>query len=205
MKIEKLSLENYRNYSNLIFDFTDPVNIFIGDNGQGKTNILEAIHVIATTKSFRNAKYEHIIKFGEKSFKIEMEIKKNNVFKKVILNFRNGLRSFNLNEKKINKISQILGTINVSVLCPEDIFIIKGDSQHRRKFMDIALSQLDSIYLANLIEYQKLVKNKNSLLKLIKLGKAKKNEMEPWNKQIIDISVNIFEKNLLFIVIYRKT
>jgi DNA replication and repair protein RecF len=199
MKIEKICLEKYRNYSNAELKFSSPVNIFIGDNGQGKTNILEAIHIVATTKSFRNAKYEHVVKFGENTFKIEIEFIKNNVFKKVMLNFNNNMRSFFVNEKKVKKISQILGTINVSVLCPEDIFIIKGDSQHRRKFIDIVLSQLDSIYLANLIEYQKLLKNKNGLLKLIKLGKAKISELDPWNFQILNCSKNIFGKRRDFL------
>ncbi|NTV45520.1 MAG: DNA replication/repair protein RecF [Chlorobiales bacterium] len=204
MNIKKLRLTNFRNYSQAEFRFTDPVNIFLGDNGQGKTNILEAIHIISTTKSFRGAKYEHVLKHGEKDFNLESEIYKNNVFKKVMLNYRNDSRIFSINEKKINKVSEMLGTINVSILCPEDILIIKGDSQYRRKFIDIALSQLDGIYLANLINYHKVLKNKNSVLKLIKLGKSKISELDPWNYQIIELFKQIFTKRRDFFNILNK-
>jgi len=204
MKIERLNLENFRNYSNLDLSFPDPVSIFLGNNGQGKTNILEAIHLIATAKSFRNVKTEYILKHQETKFKIEINIVKNSVFKKVIINYSNGIRLFSVDGKKVSKLSSILGIIHVSILCPEDIFIIKGDSQYRRKFLDIALSQLDSIYLSGLIEYQKVLKHKNSLLKLIKIGKAQINELEAWNFKIIELSKQLFSKRRDFLIFLNK-
>ncbi len=200
MKILNLHLNNFRNYRETSISFSKSINIFIGDNAQGKTNILEAIHILATTKSFRSVKYENMLKHDENSFRIECEILKNDVFKKVKINYDLKNKLFFINDKKINKISDILGIINVSILCPEDIQIIKGDSHYRRRFIDIALCQLDKVYLINLIEYQKVLRNKNAVLKYIRIGRAKERELEPWNTQIIDISREIYSRRRDFLI-----
>jgi DNA replication and repair protein RecF len=195
LNITRLYINNFRNYRKESLVFSEAVNLFIGNNAQGKTNILEALHILSTSKSFRTHKDDELIMAGEDSARIEATAQIMNNSRNFQIRYpRAQKKILNLNGKKIVKLSEFLGAINISVLSPDDIFIIRGDSSFRRRFLDIILCQIDKVYLDDLIRFQKTLKNKNFLLKAIKAGKEKYSALEPWNLQIAKYSVNIVNK-----------
>lgn len=201
MKIIHLELINFRNHTKSEFKFSDSVNIFIGNNAQGKTNILEAIHILCTAKSFRTHKDDELIQIGESNARIIASA----ISKEINRNFniyypKNEKKTLMLNGKKIMKYSSFIGSVNVSVLCPEDILLIQGDASYRRRFIDIILCQIDKVYLDYLTRYHKVIKHKNHQLKLIKSGKGNMTSLDPWNEQIEFLSPLIFKKRSDFVM-----
>ena len=186
MYIKNLKLKNYRNYSFLNLDLVNGINIIYGDNAQGKTNILEAIYMSSTTKSYKQAKDKEIIKFGEEEAHIKtiyIKKEKENTIDIHIKNNKN--KGIAVNGKKINKISDFFGLTNAIIFAPENLYIIKEGPNLRRKFLDFYISQIDKIYINNLSNYNKILNQRNILLKNIVYNKSDKNELEIWDKQLI--------------------
>ena len=186
MYIKNLKLKNYRNYSFLNLDLVNGINIIYGDNAQGKTNILEAIYMSSTTKSYKQAKDKEIIKFSEEEAHIKtiyIKKEKENTIDIHIKNNKN--KGIAVNGKKINKISDFFGLTNAIIFAPENLYIIKEGPNLRRKFLDFYISQIDKIYINNLSNYNKILNQRNILLKNIVYNKSDKNELEIWDKQLI--------------------
>jgi len=201
----QINIKNFRNHKSSCFDFCNTINILVGKNAQGKTNVLEAIHILCTTKSFRYYKDEELINLDENFSKIEAQAEVRGICKTFEARYsRDGKKCLLINGKRITKSSDFVGSINVSVLCPEDIMLIQGDGSFRRRYLDIALSQVDKVYLDKLIKYQKILKNKNYLLKMIKLGKETRASLDPWEEQMYQISPVIFKKRNDFIDKVKK-
>jgi len=206
MIISNLEIFNFRNYDNFKDEFSDKINIFIGDNAQGKTNLLEAIYITGTTKSFRKANPEKIIKFGEKNARINAKITKNSIEKDIKIHYlsKNSKKIF-INNKQIHKTSDYLGNLNITLFSPEELNLIKGESSERRNFLDSILCQTDKLYLIDLINYYKIIKQKNYLLKEKKHNRDLKKELEPWNIQIAEYASKIVIKRLKFLENNRKS
>ena len=166
MKIKQLKLKNYRNYDLLDLEFDSSTNIFYGDNAQGKTNILESIYLCGTTKSHRGTKDRDLIKFGEEESHIEAVVEKNEVPFKIDIHLKkNSPKGIAINKMPIRRASELFGIINIVFFSPEDLNIIKNGPSERRRFIDLELAQLDKVYLSDLSNYNRIVNQRNKLLK----------------------------------------
>ncbi len=200
MKISKLNLLNFRNYEKLIIKF-DNINIFIGDNAQGKTNILESLYILSTTKSFRIKDENSLIYNNISNSSILAEfVDDNNVANKIRVEYyRDTKKKIMINDNYVKNNIDIIGVIKCGLFCPEDIHIIDGDSILRRKFMDVFLCQTDKIYCLTLRNYAKALRQKNQLLRSIKYQKTPHFDLDPWDEQILKYAVEIYNKRLKFI------
>ena len=148
MYIQSLELKDYRNYEQLHISFDPHVNILYGDNAQGKTNILEAIFLSATTKSHRSAKDKEMIRFGQEEAHIRSFIAKDDIVHKIDMHLKkSGTKGAAIDGLTIRKSSELFGMCNLILFSPEDLSMIKNGPMERRKFMDTELCQLDKVYL----------------------------------------------------------
>lgn len=167
MYLQKLQLTNFRNYENLELEFGKNVNVFVGNNAHGKTNILESIYLSSITKSYRTSKDTECINFNENYFRINHTYIDDNdrkIVTEVYLDNSNK-KQIKENGLKINKYSDYIGTIPLVIFSPENMDIVKGSPKNRRRFLDILISQLSRSYVICLQEYNKLLTLKNNLLK----------------------------------------
>ncbi len=166
MIIKSLELADFRNYENLKIDFSSGTNILYGDNAQGKTNILEAIFISATTKSHKGSKDKEIIMFGKEEAHVRTILERDNAEYRVDMHLRKSKsKGIAIDGQKIKRASDLIGKLNVVFFSPEDLSIIKNGPSERRRFMDMELCQLDQIYLNSLSKYNKLVVERNKVLK----------------------------------------
>ena len=151
MIIKSLELKNFRNYESLGIAFDAGTNILYGDNAQGKTNVLESLYVSGTTKSHKGSKDREMIRFDAEEAHIRTVVEKNGVDNRIDIHLKkNSAKGIAVNGIPIRKAGELFGILNLVVFSPEDLNIIKDGPAGRRRFMDMELSQLDSIYLHNL-------------------------------------------------------
>lgn len=202
MKIKSLKIKNFRNYDLLNLDFDGSANIFYGDNAQGKTNILEALYITGTTKSHRGAKDRDLIQFEKDEAHIETVIEKRKICYQIDLHLKkNSPKGIAINKIPIRKAGELFGIVNFVFFSPEDLNIIKNGPAERRRFIDMELSQLDKIYFNNLSNYNRIVNQRNHLLKEIGI-ENKKNLMETleiWDLQLIEYGNRLIERRKQFI------
>ena len=166
MYIESIQLKNYRNYESLDMKLDKETNILYGDNAQGKTNILEAIYLCGTTKSHRGSKDREIIKFQEEESHIRMTVSRKNIKYRIDMHLKkNKAKGVAINGVPIKKARELFGIVNLVFFSPEDLNIIKNGPGERRRFIDLELCQLSSIYLTDLSNYNHIVNQRNKLLK----------------------------------------
>lgn len=203
MKIKSLKLKDFRNYELLQLDFDNSTNIFYGNNAQGKTNILEAIYLSGTTKSHRGTKDKDLIKFGKNECHLEAVIEKRNVFYQIDMHLKKSSpKGIAINKIPIRKASELFGIINIVFFSPEDLNIIKNGPLERRRFIDLELSQLDKIYLNNLSNYNRIVNQRNHLLKDLRDAGRQESLMQTldiWELQLIKYGNEIIERRKEFI------
>ena len=194
MWIEDLKISNFRNYENQEIKLNKNLNIFYGENAQGKTNIIESIFLASIGKSFRSKKDSELIKFGENFARIEIDFHKSDRDGNIEIGISNK-KNININKIKIKKLSDLLGNINTVIFTPDDINILKGGPQNRRKFLDIMISQLRPNYMHVYNLYKKALDERNNYLKKIKLENVDENLLELWDEQLINY-VNIIHNNI---------
>ena len=202
MKIKSLKLKNFRNYDLLDLTFDDSANIFYGDNAQGKTNILEAVYLSGTTKSHRGSKDRDLIEFGKEESHIETIVEKNGIDYQIDMHLKkNSPKGISINRMPIRKASELFGIVNLVFFSPEDLNIIKNGPAERRRFIDLELSQLDRVYLSNLANYNRVVNQRNHLLKEIGFSGYEKHAgtLEIWEMQLIQYGNKIIERRKAFI------
>jgi len=198
MKINKIELEDFRNYDKQEIELKNNINIFYGDNAQGKTNILEAIYIAAMGKSFRTRKEKELIGFEKKYAKIIIEFQKKDREGNIKIEI-NEKKNIYLNGIKINKLSEIVGNINIVMFSPDDINILKNGPSARRRFLDIMISQLKPAYLYHLNAYLKTLEQRNHYLRQIKNENKSREFIEVWNEKLAEHAEKIFEYRLEFI------
>lgn len=200
MIIKSLELSNFRNYDFLSMEFDKGTNILFGDNAQGKTNILEAIYVSATTKSHKSCKDKDIINFREEEAHIRTYLEKDEIETRVDMHLRkNKSKGIAIDGKKIKKASELLGILNVIFFSPEDLSIIKNGPSERRRFVDMELCQLDNFYLYNLNHYQKIVNQRNKLLKDLSFNPSLRETLNIWDLQLVSFGSKIMERRKTFV------
>ncbi|MBR4830393.1 MAG: DNA replication/repair protein RecF [Bacilli bacterium] len=219
MFLRKIELKNFRNYEDLKLEFNKNINIFIGNNAQGKTNILESIYFLAVTKSHRCNKDNYLIKNDCIFSKVIGEVENNdrkNIYE-IIIN--NEGKRVSINNNIFKRISDYLSNINVVMFCPDDLEIIKGTPSDRRKFLNIEIGQISNEYIIYLAKFNKVLKTRNEYLKNehnidfnyldiltdelidlnIKLYKYRKEFINDLNNYIVDIYKKIFLKEDIYV------
>ncbi len=201
MHLKRLSLFNYKNFSEIEFDFDAKINCFVGKNGIGKTNILDSIHHLALGKSYFNPLSIQNIKHGEDFFVIDGEFEKQNRTESIICSLKKGQKKIlKRNGKIYDKFSEHIGFIPMVIISPADTDLITEGSETRRKFIDGVISQLDSSYLQKIIQYQKTVSQRNALLKYFALNHVFETEtLSIYNTQLDELGNEIFEKRKKFL------
>ncbi len=200
MLIKSIELSDYRNYTSLQLDFDKGTNILFGDNAQGKTNILEAIYVAATTKSHKGSHDSDIVRFGCEEAHIRTYLEKDNIETRVDMHLRKSKsKGIAIDGQKIKKAADLMGLCNVVFFSPEDLNIIKNGPAYRRRFVDMELCQLDSFYLYNLNNYNKIVNQRNQLLKDLYFNPQLRETLPIWDDQLVSYGNKIIERRRLFV------
>ncbi len=200
MNIRSIELKNFRNYENLEIFFDEGTNILFGDNAQGKTNILEAAYMSGTTKSHKGSRDKEMIRFGEeeahlktvvarggREYQIDMHLKKNRA------------KGIAIDKIPIKKASELFGILNIVFFSPEDLNIIKNGPAERRRFLDSELCQLDRIYLADLTNYNKILAQRNKLLKDMIYRPSLSDTLPVWDMQLIETGKKIIRRRKQFV------
>ncbi|NMH26072.1 DNA replication/repair protein RecF [Flavobacterium solisilvae] len=201
MFLKKISLFNYKNFSEATFEFDTKINCFVGKNGIGKTNILDAIYHLANGKSYFNPLAVQNIKHNEEFFVVDGEFEKNDRNEQIVCSLKKGQKKIlKRNGKLYEKFSDHIGFIPLVIISPADRDLITEGSETRRKFIDSVISQLDSQYLQQLIQYQKTVAQRNALLKYFALNHVfEKDTLVIYNEQLNELGQSIFEKRKDFL------
>lgn len=200
MFIKSLELKNYRNYEELSIDFAKGTNLLYGDNAQGKTNILEAIYLGATTKSHRGSKDREIIRFHENESHIRMHYEKKDIIHQLDMHLKKSKsKGVAIDQIPIRRSSDLLGQIPIIFFSPEDLKIIKNGPSERRKFLDIELSQLESLYLYHLSKYNKILLQRNNLLKQVNYQNYLLDTLDAWDIQLVKYGSEIIRYRKDFI------
>jgi DNA replication and repair protein RecF len=201
MFIKELQLKHFRNYEKLIVDLNKKINVFVGNNAQGKTNILEAIYVLAITKSHRMNFDANLIQNDSEYSKIKGIIKKasqtNDDELEILLNCKG--KKASINKKPTRKISDYISYFNVIIFHPDDLEILKGSPSERRKFLNIEIGQMDNRLLVTLNDYNSLLRNRNEYLKRISIDNYDKNYLDILTDQLINNAIKIYNYRDKFI------
>ncbi len=200
MKIKSLKLKNFRNYNFLSLHFDPVVNIFYGDNAQGKTNILESLYLCSTTKSHRGTKDRDMIQFGQEESHIETFVDRKNMIYQIDMHLKkNSPKGIAVDKVPIKKASELFGIVNIIFFSPEDLNIIKSGPSERRRFIDFELSQIDKLYLNNLSNYNRALNQRNHLLKAIYYQENLKDTLDIWDRQLVEYGTKIISSRKDFI------
>ncbi len=184
MWIKKLKMKNFRNYENQEIVLNKNINVFFGENAQGKTNIIEAIFLFSIGKSFRTSKDLELIKLNEDLAELEIDFEKKDRDGNVKIKIGTKKNIF-YNDIKIKKLSELFGNVHSVIFTPDDINILKAGPQNRRKFLDIMIGQLRPKYIYTYNLYLKTLEQRNNYLKKIKTENAKEDTLEIWEEQLV--------------------
>ena len=200
MIVDSIKLENFRNYQSLKLKFDKGTNIFYGDNAQGKTNILESVYVCGTTRSHRSSKDREMIQFAQEESHIRMKIIRGGSPVNIDMHLRkNRTKGIAINGVPIRKASELFGVANFVFFSPEDLNIIKNGPGERRRFIDMELCQLNKVYMHNLANYNKIVIQRNKLLKEISFRPDFLDTLDIWDMQMVEYGKKVIEERKIFI------
>jgi DNA replication and repair protein RecF len=203
LKLQRIVLENFRNHSSTLIDCSPGVNIFFGNNGEGKTNILEGISYFCLSKSYYSASDSVVMKIGEQRFVAAGKILSDlGVGYDVCVEFNRVLnqKSITVNKAKIEKASLLIGQFPVVILSPEQSIITFGSPADRRSFVDFVISQSSRTYLENLMEYRRILKQRNKVLSDMQLVNDKKRDaIKPWDHSLILTGSSVMKQRIEFV------
>ncbi len=200
MYINSVEVGNFRNYESAKLDFHEHTNILYGDNAQGKTNILESIFVCGTTKSHKGSKDKELIRLGEEEAHIRMFVTKREILHKIDIHLRhNKAKGIAIDGIPIKRSSELLGLVNIIFFSPEDLRIVKSGPSERRRFINLELSQLNNVYLYELGEYNKILMQRNKLLKQIGFNPSLVETLDIWDDKLVEYGVKIIDARQKFI------
>ena len=199
MFIKKLVVKQFRNYENACVEFKKNINIIIGNNAQGKTSLIESMYVLSTTKSHRTSKDSQLILFGTDFARIEADIKReqDDFSLSLVLSKKGKKASYNGIVQK--KLSDYVGKLIVVMFAPEDLSLVKGGPQYRRRFMDMEIGQLSPSYLFHLGQYSKLLKQRNELLKQLRINRQNELLLDVITEQLVPHAVYVLNKRIEFL------
>lgn len=187
MILKSVELSNFRNYEALQMQFDQGTNILYGDNAQGKTNVLESVYVSGTTKSHRGSKDRELIRFGCEEAHIRTIVEKDSLEYQIDMHIKkNRSKGIAINKLPIKKAADLFGILNLVLFSPEDLNMIKNGPAERRRFLDFELCQLDKIYLHYLSKYNKVLNQRNKLLKDLPFQPSLKDTLPVWDLQLLE-------------------
>ena len=199
MKVNKIILRNFRNYIDITLTFTHSINIFIGENGQGKTNILEAIYYAAMGHSHRTNIDGELIRWQQDSASISIFFSRLTIENSLLFKLNTNQKKEIINNSYTIKPKELIGLLNVVLFSPEDLMLIKGMPNMRRRFLDIEISQISPAYYQQLIKYNRIVSQRNTLLKKIREHKEKPEMLDAWDEQLAIVGSQIVKKRQIVI------
>ena len=200
MILKSVALSHFRNYDDLYMEFDKGTNILYGDNAQGKTNVLESIYVSGTTKSHKGSKDRELIQFGQEESHIQTVVEKGGLDYQIDMHLKkNKSKGIAINRIPIKKASELFGILNIVFFSPEDLNIIKNGPSERRRFLDVELCQLDKIYLYNLTKYNKILNQRNRLLKDINFKPELLDTLAVWDMQLVEYGKKIIQTRKEFV------
>ena len=186
MYISTLKLEHFRNYDGLELSFSRGTNLFYGDNAQGKTNILEAIYFCGTTRSHRTSRDRELIRFDADEAHLRMEMTKKDIDYRIDMHLKKArAKGIAINGIAIRKAQELIGLGHFVFFSPEDLGIIKNGPSERRRFLDMELCQLDQIYVSSLADYNKVLLQRNKLLKDLSFRPQDIDTLDVWDEQLV--------------------
>ena len=205
MYVESIEIDQFRNYQKEKAEFSERTNILYGDNAQGKTNILEAIYVGATTKSHRTTKDKEMIRFGEDEAHLKLMVKKRNVGHRIDMHIhKNRGKQVTIDGISIRRSSELYGLINIIFFSPEDLSIVKEGPGERRRFVDMELSQLSRFYFNQLMDYNRVLNQRNNLLRSIAVNPSLRDTLETWNEQLVRYGREVIIERRKFVEMLRE-
>lgn len=200
MIIKSMELKNFRNYEDLNISFDQGTNIFYGDNAQGKTNVLEAVYMSGTTKSHKGSKDKEMIRFLEQEAHLRTIVLKQGKEYQIDMHLKhNRSKGIAINKVPIKKAGELFGILNMVFFSPEDLNIIKNGPSERRRFLDSELCQLDKIYMSDLMNYNKILNQRNRLLKDMVYRPDLKDTLSVWDMQLVMAGNNIIRRRKQFV------
>jgi DNA replication and repair protein RecF len=203
MRLTSLTLKNFRNHLDTHFDFGEGTNVLLGDNGQGKTNVIEAISYLCLTKSFYAASDALVVRFENPYFQAEGTVVSDSGYERrvrVVYSSAESKKVFSVNRQKIEPLSSVIGTFPVVICSPEHTPITTGSPADRRKFVDLVISQSNAAYFNDLLEYRRALRHRNKILLDGKISRTDVTEiLEPWDEQVIKIGAAITVRRKKFI------
>lgn len=200
MIIESIELKNYRNYDTLHIQFSPGTNILYGNNAQGKTNLLEAVYVCCASKSHRGSKDKELIRFHEEESHIKLNICRENVPYRIDMHLKkNKTKGIAINGIPIRRASELFGIVNVVFFSPEDLNLIKNGPSERRKFIDLELCQLNKMYVHSLVSYNRILMQRNRLLKDMVFKPEYEETLDIWDVQLVKYGREIIQCRESFI------
>lgn len=200
MILKSVALSHFRNYDDLYMEFDKGTNILYGDNAQGKTNVLESIYVSGTTKSHKGSKDRELIQFGQEEAHIRTIVEKGGLDYQIDMHLKkNKSKGIAINRMPIKKASELFGILNIVFFSPEDLNIIKNGPSERRRFLDVELCQLDKIYLYNLTKYNKVLNQRNRLLKDISFRPELLDTLAVWDMQLVEYGRKVIQTRKEFV------
>lgn len=200
MFIKKIMLKNFRNYHNTSLSFHPHVNIIIGDNAQGKTNLVEAIYTLAFGKSFRTSQDKELILIDALFTHVSADVQKKNELIKMDFKFNSKQKKeIKINDLPLKKLAELIGRFNVVIFSPEDLQLVKGSPSIRRKYMDKSISQIFPNYYHLLIEFNKILKQRNNLLKSSYNKTPSKDMILIWDEQLAKVATKIIKYRFDFL------
>jgi len=200
MYVNSLEVGNFRNYDFAKIEFHNKTNILYGDNAQGKTNLLESIFVCGTTKSHKGSKDRELIRLGEEEAHIRLHLTKKNIKHRIDMHLKkNRGKGIAIDGIPIRRSGELLGLMNIIFFSPEDLRIIKNGPAERRRFINMELCQLDSMYLHDLGEYNKALMQRNKLLKQIYYKPSLLDTLDVWDMNLLNYGYKIIKRREEFI------
>ncbi|WP_114571905.1 DNA replication/repair protein RecF [Exiguobacterium flavidum] len=204
MRLDSVQLSHYRNYDTLELSFSEKTNVLIGENAQGKTNLLEAIYVLALAKSHRTTHDKELIQWDAEAARVEGRIvKRTGSHTQEIIISQRGKKA-KLNHLEQRRLSDYIGALNVVLFAPEDLHIVKGSPQLRRRFLDMEIGQVSPVYLHELSQYLKVLKQRNALLKQLSMKGGDETFLDILTEQMIALAVKIVTRRHHFIAQLEK-
>ncbi|PWK16614.1 DNA replication/repair protein RecF [Tumebacillus permanentifrigoris] len=200
MWLKALELRDFRNYESLqLFDLSPRVNIFVGQNAQGKTNVVESVLMLAVAKSHRTSRDAEVIRFEAETALVQGMVEREDRTLKLDLHMLAKGKKSRVNGVEKRKMSDFVGHLNVVLFAPEDLQLIKGGPQLRRRFLDVEIGQVSPQYLYNLSQYQKVLLQRNTLLKEISKKEKKEDLLAIWDEQLCVYGAKVVQKRYEFV------
>jgi DNA replication and repair protein RecF len=195
LHVDSLELNYYRNYRKLSIELDQNLNIFVGDNAQGKTNLIESIYLLATGRSHRTFRDTDLITWNAPEAQVRAQVNTQmGSFSMRVLLSRNRRKRFWIGGEELRRQSDLLGFLNVVLFSPDDLQLVKGSPSMRRHFIDLGLAQVSKVYRHDLVDYNRVLQQRNSLLKNIAERKAKVDELHLWDAQLVEYGTRLMYK-----------